>query len=104
VQVFSHHGIPLAGGDTADLQFGNWTSTGQGIFLVTTHDGQQTSQTLRVVGGGARGPAGAFLATDDDATPGRLVRKSRLTSRRWPCCFVPFDSGFLARFVFSARL
>ena len=25
VQVFSHNAIPLAGGDTAQLQFGNWT-------------------------------------------------------------------------------
>jgi hypothetical protein len=46
VQVFSHRAIPLAGGDTADLQFGNWTNTSQGIPLVTTHDGQQTAQTL----------------------------------------------------------
>jgi hypothetical protein len=46
VQVFSHHAIPLAGADTADLQFGNWTSTSQGIPLITTHNGQQTARTL----------------------------------------------------------
>jgi hypothetical protein len=46
VQVFSHKAIPLAGGDTAELQFGNWTNTSQGIPLVTTHNGQQSTQTL----------------------------------------------------------
>ena len=46
VQHFSHDAIPLAGGDTADLQFGNWTNPSQGIPLVTTHNGQQTTQTL----------------------------------------------------------
>jgi hypothetical protein len=46
VQVFRHNAVPLAGGDTAELQFGNWTNTSQGIPLVTTHNGQQSSQTL----------------------------------------------------------
>jgi hypothetical protein len=46
VQVFSHHAILLAGGDTAELQFGNWTNTSQGIPLVTTHNAQQSTQTL----------------------------------------------------------
>jgi hypothetical protein len=46
VQVFSHDAIPLAGGDTADLEFGNWTSTSQGIPLITTHNRQQTTQIL----------------------------------------------------------
>jgi hypothetical protein len=46
VQNFSHDAIPLAGGDTADLQFGNWTSPNQGIPLVSTHNGQQTTQML----------------------------------------------------------
>jgi hypothetical protein len=46
VQVFRHNAVPLAGGDTADLQYGNWTSTSQGIPLVTTHNGQETTQTL----------------------------------------------------------
>ena len=46
VQNFSHGDIPLTGEDTADLQFGNWTSPSQGIPLVTTHDGQQTTQIL----------------------------------------------------------
>ena len=46
VQVFSHNDIPLAGGDSAELLFGNWTNTSQGIPLVTTHNGQQSTQTL----------------------------------------------------------
>jgi hypothetical protein len=46
VQVFSHNAIPLSGGDSAELQYGNWTSTSQGIPLVTTHNGQQSTQTL----------------------------------------------------------
>jgi hypothetical protein len=46
VQVFSHNAIPLAGGDTADLEFSNWTNTSQGIPLVTTHNGQQSTQLL----------------------------------------------------------
>jgi hypothetical protein len=46
VQQFNHGAIPLAGGDTADLQFGNWTNPSQGIPLVITHNGQQTTQTL----------------------------------------------------------
>jgi hypothetical protein len=46
VQVFRHSAIPLAGGDTAELQFGNWTNTSQGIPLVTTHNGTQTTQML----------------------------------------------------------
>jgi hypothetical protein len=46
VQTFRHDNIPLSGGDTADLQFGNWTNPSQGIPLVTTHDGQQTTQVL----------------------------------------------------------
>jgi hypothetical protein len=46
VQNFSHNDIPLTGGDTAELQFANWTNPSQGIPLVTTHNGQQTTQTL----------------------------------------------------------
>jgi hypothetical protein len=46
LQHFSHSAIPLAGSDTADLQFANWTNPSQGIPLVTTHNGQQTTQTL----------------------------------------------------------
>jgi hypothetical protein len=46
LQHFSHAAIPLTGGDTADLQFGDWTNTSQGIPLVTTHNGQQSTQTL----------------------------------------------------------
>ena len=46
VQVFNHDAIPLAGGDRAQLEFGNWTNTAQGIPLVITHDGQQSTQTL----------------------------------------------------------
>ena len=46
VQVFNHDAIPLAGGDRAQLQFGHWTNTSQGIPLVITHHGQQSTQTL----------------------------------------------------------
>ncbi len=46
VQQFTHAAIPLTNGDTIDLQFGNWTNPNQGIPLVTTHLGQQTTQTL----------------------------------------------------------
>ena len=37
VQMFSHCAIPLTGGHSVELAFGNW---------VTTHNGQQTTQTL----------------------------------------------------------
>jgi hypothetical protein len=43
--TFQNYG-QVAGGDTAELQFGNWTSPSHGIPLVTTHNGQQTTQTL----------------------------------------------------------
>ena len=46
VQHFTHDAIPLTGGDTAELQAANWTSPSQGIPLVITHNGQQTTQTL----------------------------------------------------------
>ncbi len=46
VQVFNHQAIPLAGGDRDQLLFGNWTNTNQGIPLVITHQGQQSTQTL----------------------------------------------------------
>ncbi len=46
VQHFSHGAIPLAGGDTAELQAANWTNPSQGIPLVITHNGHQTTQTL----------------------------------------------------------
>ena len=46
VQVFSHHAIPLTGGDTADLQFGGWTNPNQGIPLVTTHNEHQSTESL----------------------------------------------------------
>jgi hypothetical protein len=46
VQVFRHDAIPLAGGDKAELQFGNWTNPSQGIPLITTHTGQRSTQTL----------------------------------------------------------
>jgi hypothetical protein len=45
-QVFRHQAIPLAAGDKAELQFGTWTGTSQGIPLVTTHNGQHSTQTL----------------------------------------------------------
>jgi hypothetical protein len=46
VTHFAHNAIPLTAGDTAQLQFGNWTNPSQGIPLVTTHNGQETTQTL----------------------------------------------------------
>jgi hypothetical protein len=46
VQVFNHDAIPLAGGDRAQLQFGNWTSTSQGIPFLITHNDQQSTQML----------------------------------------------------------
>jgi hypothetical protein len=46
VQVFNHDGVPLSGGEVAQLQFGNWTNTQQGIPLVITHGGQKSTQTL----------------------------------------------------------
>jgi hypothetical protein len=64
--TFHHEGIRLAGGDTAQLQFGRWSSSGQGIPLVTTHNGHQSTQTLAdqalkptaTGAAGATGPAG----------------------------------------------
>jgi hypothetical protein len=46
VQAFTHNAIPLSGADKDQLQFGGWTSTTQGIPLVITHNGQQSTQTL----------------------------------------------------------
>jgi hypothetical protein len=46
VQSFRHRAFPLSGGDTAEIQFGNWTNPSQGLPLVTTHNGQQTTQIL----------------------------------------------------------
>ncbi len=46
VQHFSSNAIPLPGGAAAELQFGNWTNTSEGIPLVITHNGQQTTETL----------------------------------------------------------
>jgi hypothetical protein len=46
VRTFSHNAIPLMGADTAELQFGNWTNNSEGIPLVTTHNGQQSTQRL----------------------------------------------------------
>ena len=45
-EAFAHDAIPLIGGDTAQLKFGGWTSVGQGIPLVTTHHGHQSTETL----------------------------------------------------------
>jgi hypothetical protein len=45
-QVFRHQAIGLAAGDTAELQFGNWTDTNAAIPLVTTHNGQRSTQAL----------------------------------------------------------
>jgi hypothetical protein len=65
--TFSHQGIPLAGGDTALLQFGHWTATGQGIPLVTSHGGHRSTAilsdqpraTTSAGAAGAAGPTGA---------------------------------------------
>jgi hypothetical protein len=46
VQVFAHSAIPLTGAGMAQLQFGNWTNAIQGIPLVITHDGRQSTETL----------------------------------------------------------
>jgi hypothetical protein len=46
LQTFNHNGISLGTGDTADLQFGNWTGAGQAIPLITSHDGQRFTQSL----------------------------------------------------------
>jgi hypothetical protein len=51
-QVFRHQAIALAAGDTAELQFGAWTNTNRGIPLVTTRNGQQSTQTLANQGTG----------------------------------------------------
>jgi len=46
VQVFSHDGVGLAGGDKAELEFGHWANPTEGMALVTTHAGQRSAQTL----------------------------------------------------------
>jgi hypothetical protein len=46
VQVFDHGAIPLTGTNKDQLQFGNWTSPNQGIPLIVTRNGQQSTQTL----------------------------------------------------------
>jgi hypothetical protein len=46
VQRFRHAAIPLAGDDTIDLRFAHWTAASQGIPLVTSHQGQRTSEVL----------------------------------------------------------
>ncbi len=46
VEVFHHDAIGLTGGDSAQLQFGNWTSPSQGIPFIITHNGHQSAQTL----------------------------------------------------------
>jgi len=43
---FTHDGIALTGSDSAVLQFGKWTSNGDSIPLVITHDGTQRTETL----------------------------------------------------------
>jgi hypothetical protein len=45
-QVFRHDAISLAGGDTAELQFGNWPGASRGIPLVIAHNGRRTTQIL----------------------------------------------------------
>lgn len=43
--TFGHDGITLGGGDMAELKFGDWAN-GQSIPLVTTQNGQQTTEQL----------------------------------------------------------
>jgi Collagen triple helix repeat (20 copies) len=45
-QVFRHNGVALAGGNTASVEFGAWNGNNQGISLVTTHHGHQTTVDL----------------------------------------------------------
>jgi len=52
VHVFAHDAIPLVGGETAQLQFGNWKNAGEGIPLVTTHNGRQSIDMLSDQGTG----------------------------------------------------
>ena len=46
VQAFAHNAIALSGQDKDQLQFGGWTGSTQGIPLVITHNGQQSTQVL----------------------------------------------------------
>ena len=43
---FKNHGIALASGDTASLQFGSWSADGDPIPLVLNHGGTQTTEML----------------------------------------------------------
>jgi hypothetical protein len=52
VQVFSHGAIPLVGGDTAQLQFGGWSRPDEGIPLVISQGGHQSTETLSDQGAG----------------------------------------------------
>jgi hypothetical protein len=52
VGVFHHLAIPLVGSDTAQLQFGSWTTANEGIPLVTTHDGHRSTEVLSDQGTG----------------------------------------------------
>ena len=69
-QVFRHQAIALADGDTAELQFGTWTNTNEGIPLVTTHNGQQSTRTLANQGTGKQRGT-------------RPLRSSGPTRRQW---------------------
>jgi hypothetical protein len=78
-QVFSHQGIVLAGGDSAQLPFGNWTNTNQRIPLHINHDGKQSTQLLsdqaRPAAAGSQAPgtsgsAGPIGATGAAGAPG----------------------------------
>jgi hypothetical protein len=46
LQHFRHTAIPLAGADTIAIEFRHWTDPSQGIPLVTTHDGHQSTEVL----------------------------------------------------------
>jgi hypothetical protein len=69
-QVYSHDDISLLGGDTAELRFGNWTTTGQTIPLVTTHNGKHSTQSLGDQANGAGGNPGGTGTTGPAGAPG----------------------------------
>jgi len=46
IQTFIHNGIKLQSADSAELQYGKWTQTSQGIPVVTTYKGRQSTLIL----------------------------------------------------------
>jgi MYXO-CTERM domain-containing protein len=92
-QVFSHQGIPLAGGDTDQLQFGNWTNASQGIPLQTTHNGQQSAQILgdQAIAPGAtpRAPLPSPASAPSATTPTTMPILPRTNPPPSPSTFAP---------------